>query len=696
MRDQKKRVVPVFITLLSVLVVWLVGCSEAPATPTPLAPTEAVADIATTPAPADTATPLVPTRTLTPTVTDTPAPTATPSPTGTPTRTPSSTPTFTTTSTATAGTTPGAQPDVSSWLAAARQHQHNGRYDEAITAYRSVLDQSPPAEVQREAQFGLAESYLENRDYVAAAAASEAFLSAHPDDERQPTALFMAARAYQAAELCAPAIDSYEAYLALDTTLADVAYTAIGDCHASLSATASSPEPARDAALAAYAAAISATSDASVQVGLREKRAGIFVAREAYAEAVAEYDAILAIARIESYRARIEYQAGQALELAGDVDAAQARYKRNVNRYPDAEFAYLSLVELVDAGVPVDEFQRGLIDYHAGATYPDAYGAGIRAFDRYLAGTAAPRAGEALYYKALAQRAVEDHQAAIATLNALISGYPESEWVPKAWLEKGAALVSLGENDAAIRVYRDMAAFFPESDQAPHALWRSARLREGEARYTEAAALFQEVQATFPAFDEADHALWRAGFSLYRAGNPAAGAANWLALVEKYPNSAYRAKALYWAGKVAEVPAGSTPGGKQWDRLIASNPNEYYALRAKQVRSGDSLTAGRLVVAPVDAPAWDRAQVEGEILSWLQGWTQVPTGTRSLALPGALSTRPDMRRGEALLDVGLRRPALSAFEDTLDAVWGQPLNLARIALYFRDRGLYGLAARAAS
>ncbi|MBN1659905.1 MAG: transglycosylase SLT domain-containing protein [Anaerolineae bacterium] len=693
MRGQQKHVRLVFIALLTLLVVSLVGCGEAPATPT-----GGGASAATTPVPTDTARPVIPTRTPTPTATDTQAPTPTLSPTRTPTRTPSPTPTATTTPTVTqsARTTPDAQLDVSSWLAGARQYQHNGRYDEAIAAYQSALEQSALPEVVREAHFGLAESYLENRDYVAAAAACEAFLSAYPDDERRPMALFMAARAYQAADLCAPAVDSYEAYLALGTQLADIAYTAIGDCQASLSALASDPEPAREAALAAYAAAIAATSDTSLQVGLREKRAGIFLAREAYAEAVAEYDAILAVARVESYRARIEYQAGQALELAGDLDAAQARYKRNVNRYPDAEFAYLSLVELVDAGVPVDEFQRGLIDYYAGATYSDAYGAAIRAFDRYLLGASAPRAGEALYYKALVQRALEEHEAAIDTLNALISEYPESEWVPKAWLEKGAALASLDDNDGAVKVYRDAAAFFPESDQAPHALWRSARLREGQARYAEAAALFQEVQATFPAYDEADHALWRAGLSLYRAGNPAAAAANWQALVAKYPNSAYRTKALYWAGKVTEVPAGSPPGGKDWDRLIDTHPYEYYALRAAQVRSDGELTAGRFVVAPIDAPAWDGAAVQNEILSWLQGWTQVPTGTQSLTLPRALATRSDVRRGEALLDVGLRRQALAAFQDTLDAVWSQPLNLARIALYFHDLGLYGLAARAAS
>ena len=45
----------------------------------------------------------------------------------------------------------------------------------------------------------------------------------------------------------------------------------------------------------------------------------------------------------------------------------------------------------------VDEFQRGLVDYYAGAKYTDAYGAAIRAFDRFLSTAPSTRADEALY-----------------------------------------------------------------------------------------------------------------------------------------------------------------------------------------------------------------------------------------------------------------------------------------------------------
>jgi soluble lytic murein transglycosylase len=74
----------------------------------------------------------------------------------------------------------------------------------------------------------------------------------------------------------------------------------------------------------------------------------------------------------------------------------------------------------------------------------------------------------------------------------------------------------------------------------------------------------------------------------------------------------------------------------------------------------------------------------------------VSTDTTSLALPVTVTRRLDIRRGEALLGAGLRRDALAAFDGVRSAAWQDPVMLAQIALYFREQGLYGLAARSAA
>ncbi len=645
----------------------LVGCADAPPTPTPIEPplTFTPSIVSHAPTPSSTLAPTIPdpTATWTPTPTDTATPTWTPSPSPTATATP----------------TPTTEP--STQLDDALRHQANGDYEQAIAECQAVLAGTPTAAQERQARYLLAESYFLNRDYEAAAAAWKEFMARYPDDSRLPSALLMAARSYHAADRCDQAIPYYETYLKQTTPLADLVYEWLGDCQAT--------RQQWSEAITSYRQAFTASQDRSAQVSLREKIASGYLALNDPNAAVQEYDAILAVARVDAYRARIEYQAGQALAGSGQTEAAYARYRRVVDRYPSTLYAYLSLIELVNAGVEVDEFQRGLVDYYAGATYPEAYEAAIRAFDRYLSSQPAPKADEALFRKALAQRATDQPQAALQTLETLLNRYPASSWVSQAWWEKAATFAAMGEEETAVKTYRDLAAFFPADALAPKALWQAARLRETAGRHSEAARLYQDLQATFPAFENADEALWRAGLAYYRAGNRKEATANWQALLDKYPKSAYRAKSLYWLGKVTTTES-------YWDQLVAAYPHNYYALRVKQTRDGESLTSTRLITASVEVPPWDASQVSTELEDWLRSWTQVPADIDLLTLPVTVTQRLDFQRGQALLTIGLRREALESWDQVRAAVWDQPVTLARLALFFHERGFYGLAARAAS
>ncbi|MFN2243369.1 MAG: transglycosylase SLT domain-containing protein [Anaerolineae bacterium] len=612
-----------------------------------------------------------------PTLAPTQPPIVTPSPlpTSTPTLLPTQTP------------TPSPTPEPSVQLEAGQRHQHNGDYKQAIAEYLGVLSDSPTEEQARQARYYLAETYSLSQDYVAAAAAWEGFFASHPDDIRLPQATLMAARAYHAANECARAVTLYETYLSSETVLADMVHEWIGDCLGQ--------ESDWEGAVLAYEQALAATEDRGVQVSLREKIAGIRLAQTDYDAALAEYDVILGISRIDAYRAKIQYLIAQALAAAGRTEEAYAQYQRVMDQNPEGEYAYLSLIELVDAGVEVDEYQRGLIDYYAGVAYPDAYGAAIRAFDRFLTSEPAENVDSALYYKSAAYRALEQYDPALEALDVLITGYPESQWLPQAWLDKGATLAAIGNSDEAVRVYQDLAAFFPEDELAPAALRRAARLREGEGAYAEAAELYQNLQVDFPGYENADEALWRSGFSLYRIGAVDEAIAIWQSLVDKYPDSPYYTKTLYWLGKLVTGDELAADDG-HWDMLIAEAPNDYYALRVEQIRAGGSLTVTRLITDAVEPPVWDESQVETEILDWLRGWTDVPTGTVHLSLPEAVTRRRDFRRGEALLAAGLRREALGEFDSLRESAWRNPLRLAQLSIYFREKGLYGLSARAAT
>jgi soluble lytic murein transglycosylase len=581
---------------------------------------------------------------------------------------------------------PTSTPQSGLQLRAALRHQINGNYDQAILAYQAFLDGAPTPGEAREARYHQAESYLLKGDYPAAAKAWGGFMADYPHDDRLPQATLMLAHAYHAVDQCAQAIVHFQDYLAQNTILADLVYEWIGDCHAASGRTAE--------AIAAYRQALDFTSAPDARGNLREKTADGYLTLQDYDAAVAEYDGLLAVAQDDYYRAKIEYLAGQALAASGQKEAAHARYRRAVDNYPKAEYAYLSLLELVGAGIEVDEWQRGLVDYYAGKAYPDAYGAAIRAFDRYLGGESVERADEALYRKALAQRALGQPYAASVTLQALIRDHPKSNWLARAWLERAAALAEMGKSDQAVTDYQQTAALFPTDELAPQALWRAAKLREGEGAYLESAKLYEDVQETFPRSEEADEALWRAGLNGYRSGETERAISNWQALLDSYPTSSYRDRILYWLGKL-EATLQSQEQGAYWDRLVQERPQGYYGLRAHQIRVGESVTATRLLTVAIEPPLWDAAQAETELLTWLASWAQVPTDTSLTAIPDHHPLDVDLKRGEALSVIGLRREALDTFDGVRAAAWSDPLVLAQLALFFRDQGFHGLAARSA-
>ena len=61
------------------------------------------------------------------------------------------------------------------------------------------------------------------------------------------------------------------------------------------------------------------------------------------------------------------------------ADKAYELFQYTVDNYPLAYDLYSALVALVNAGIPVDDLNRGLVDYYAAQ-----YGYALDAFQRYI------------------------------------------------------------------------------------------------------------------------------------------------------------------------------------------------------------------------------------------------------------------------------------------------------------------------
>ena len=150
----------------------------------------------------------------------------------------------------------------------------------------------------------------------------------------------------------------------------------------------------------------------------------------------------------------------------------QARWRAAVEADMTSPYAHSAIVALLDSGAVVDEYQRGLANYHKGN-----YELAIAAFDRLPAAEPGGRDGAARYYKGLSYLALGETDRGIAELDAFIAKFPDSPLWADAWMAKGTRWRRSTVTAEAIVAYRRLAELRPDAAQAPKALWQAALLQ---------------------------------------------------------------------------------------------------------------------------------------------------------------------------------------------------------------------------
>ncbi|MCL4301104.1 MAG: transglycosylase SLT domain-containing protein [Anaerolineae bacterium] len=659
----------------------------------------------------DTPTPTVTsTRTPTPTSTATPLPTDTPTPTFTPTNTP----------------TPTATPIPSDRLEKARQAYANGDYETARFEFDALLaDPGADAHERRLALHWRGRSELQLGDASAAVASLKMFVEQYPSDELTRAAQFNLGLAYEQAGQLADAITALRGSVVPDDPANVYIYERIGDVALRTRAYTDT--------IAAYETGIKATTDLGFQVHLRESIAQAELIRDNSAGAIAQYETILSVAKIEAYRAKILRLLGEAHLAAGDTQAAYDRYLEAVNNYPQAHDSYLALVELVNAGVPVDDFQRGLVDYYAGAYEPAAF-----VLERYLnppepitetatteppaltptarlTSTASvtqasplptplpaadegkqkegrpPKAAEALWLLGLSYQGWGRYNAAINAFQRLIDGYPNDPNWGKAHLEIGKALAGQDNVSQAKAAFRSFAAENPAHPLAGEALWRAGRLDLDGDLLDEAYTHLRDLADKYPGNDYADDALYWAGYAAFKADDYEKAILPWSTLANKFSSSDLANFGGYWQAK-SLLALGRDDEAEAVLKHIAASSLDYYSLRAH-----DLLTGVQPHTVPLILPAPDELrQEQAEAETWLAGWLGLEDTQNLASLSNEIRGDPAFRRGEVLLYLGLRAESLTEFTRVKDDWWDNALALYQLSLYFRDQRMGKLSIETAA
>ena len=268
---------------------------------------------------------------------------------------------------------PTATPEISQRLALGNEALDYGDYTTVVEQLSKALQQEPTLEpeLQADALYKLGVAYLAEGQVDEAATMFNQLLSL-PGEKAPSAANFHLAQASVSLGDYETAVDAYQAYLDTNPDMAAYIYPLIAESYLAMGDS--------ELALEAYESALSGASNRLKEYETRQILAGYYLADGDYEAAIAQYDAIQDFAVTETTQGQMIYLAGAAELMAGNPDAAYERFLTGVAEYPKVYESYLGLVELVKAEVPVDAFQRGLVDYYAAA-----YAPGIEAFEDHIA-----------------------------------------------------------------------------------------------------------------------------------------------------------------------------------------------------------------------------------------------------------------------------------------------------------------------
>ena len=564
---------------------------------------------------------------------------------------------------------PTATPEISSRLTLGNEALDYGDYMTAIEQFSKALQQEPALEpeVQAGALYELGVAYLAEGQVGEAATMFNQLLNL-PGGEATSAANFHLAQASAALGDYETAVDNYQAYLDANPDMAAYIYPLIAESYLAMGDS--------ESALEAYESALSGASNPLKAYETRQILAGYYLADGDYEAAIAQYDAIQDFAVTETTQGQMTYLAGAAELMAGNADAAYERFLTGVSEYPKVYESYLGLVELVKAEVPVDAFQRGLVDFYAAA-----YAPGIEAFEDHIAADPENYRPETHLYLAWSYEALEDLDAAYAELDR----YAEFE-AAEGHLEQANMRARAGEMETAVELYQQFLDSNVDDEEAPFAAWRAAALTEQLGDVESAIIQYVRLADDYPEHKDAAEALYHAGWLAQENDDRDTALSLWQRAAADYGESSFGSAALVRLLRREQEQESELLSDLQ--DLATNNGSVHYpALRARDLAEGIEPFES---LAPFASPV-NVSQDQDVAEAWLWDQLEAEPEVKKDKL-GELS--PELREDERL-SVGEKLWELRLFEDAkreLEALREDQaeslLSSYQLALYFRDLGLY--------
>lgn len=546
--------------------------------------------------------------------------------------------------------------------------------------YREVTSSTDPA-LSGPAQIGLGKCLMELGRYPELIEAMDQLLLSTSDASTASQAYLLKAWAYENLGDERSAADTYGLILEGDPiSLSGYLHDWQGDAFWELGE--------YDAAGTSYRQALS-VEPTSGFVQIEIKLAGTMEDRADFDGAIQIYQSIYDSTDEDYLKALMDRLLGQALIRLGQSEQAYAHYLDAVENYPQFSDSYLALVELVNAGVPVSEFDRGLVDYFA-AQYSPA----LVAFNRFEALTPDEHDGRVHHYKALTLRALGEYELALQEWDRLIVQHPGDELIAAAWDEQVTTLWAyLDQYTQAIDLSEAYALAYPEDPRSAVFLFDAGRVAERDGKLERAAQLFRRAASDFPQAEIAPRAQFLAGVTLFRMGEMVNAHTAFLAAVEAGQGGEQRAAAQLWVGKTRQELGDHDGAIEAYRAATTEDPNGYYGLRAQE------RLAGGAPFASTGQPVFpNEQQLDGarqEAITHLHSRFPLAEGQTYGGIRSSILSEPGFQRGDLLWRLGRFSDAKTEFE-TLRKEYGDDVHRSFLLMEeLLQRGFYQPAIYAA-
>ena len=414
------------------------------------------------------------------------------------------------------------------------------------------------------------------------------------------------------------------------------------------------------------------TSNIKIKIGK------IYAAQQDHTNAIQIFMEVHDSSPNEYTRAQMNLLAGQSYLALGLPEQAYARFQESVQNYPKAFDTHSGLVALVEAGIPVDEFNRGLTNYYAGS-----YGLAINAFLRYMEQTP-DHNGNALYFIGLSYLKMDDPVSAIEFWNKLIRGYQDNIFFVDAWEDIAyTQWAYLNQFTTGAQTLIEFANSYPGSEDAANALLEAGRIYERNTQLTDAANIWSGLIDLYPQLEISSQGLFLSAITNFRLSKFDQALSQFQRYLLLTAVQEEKAAAYFWIGKTFERMGDAQKSTDAWQNSVKQDPTGYYSERARE------LLAGSTLLEPTTEVNFQVNLEQERLIAevWMRNTFSLSQDTNFITLSPFLADETFIK-ANAYWDLGLYEIARNEYEKLRVVYENDPLNLFRLTNHFVKIGLY--------